>query len=134
MRSAVNKREALACIFDSCAADVVVLTETWLTDKILSEELFHCDKNYVVHRHDRDLKSGGGVLIAVADNIVSYRISLLSSLEVVCVRIVINHQNILLCACYRSPSAPSTFCDELHDILNFLVSEFPVTVIPFRRF
>lgn len=31
----------------------------------------------------------------------------------------------MLCACYRSPSAPSTFWDELHDILNFLVSEFP---------
>lgn len=77
---AVNKREALASIFDSYAADVAVLTETWLTDKIISDELFHCDKNYVVHPRDRDLKSGGGVLIVVADNIVSYRIPLLSSL------------------------------------------------------
>lgn len=125
MRSLINKRDALTPIIDSCAADVVALTETWLTDKIYSEELFHCDKNYVVYRRDRDLKPGGGVLIAVADNIVSARIALTTSLELVCVRAVIDHQNTLICACYRPPNAPTTFCDELHDVLNFLVSEFP---------
>lgn len=40
VRSVLNKRGALSSIFDDCAADVVVLTETWLTPNIASVELF----------------------------------------------------------------------------------------------
>lgn len=49
--------------------DIIVLTETWLNDSVLSRELF--DDRYVVYRRDRQTsgfcskKEGGGVLIAV---------------------------------------------------------------------
>uniref|UniRef100_A0A1Y1M7D6 Uncharacterized protein n=1 Tax=Photinus pyralis TaxID=7054 RepID=A0A1Y1M7D6_PHOPY len=48
--------------------DIIILTETWLNNSILSNELF--DDRYLVFRKDRDkvtthLKDGGGVLIAI---------------------------------------------------------------------
>jgi len=48
--------------------EVIIITETWLSEGILSEELF--PPGYVIHRRDRDSRAtgktrGGGVLIAV---------------------------------------------------------------------
>ena len=58
----------------SCESyDIVILTETWLNDSVMSAELF--DSRYVVYRRDRDSKKkdGGGVLIAVLKKINSKR-------------------------------------------------------------
>jgi hypothetical protein len=57
--------------------EVIILTETWLNDGILNEELF--DDRYVVYRRDRSStgfhgnKDGGGVLIAILKSIHSVR-------------------------------------------------------------
>ena len=52
----------------------MVLTETWLNDEILSQQLF--GNGYSVYRNDRDPTStgknrGGGVLIAVSKRLSS---------------------------------------------------------------
>lgn len=55
--------------------DIICLCETWLTEAILSSELF--DERYRVIRRDRDANffnlynknHGGGVLIALAKNL-----------------------------------------------------------------
>ena len=57
-------------------SDVIVLTETWLNDEILSSQLF--SQRYTVYRKDRDsIRSGksrgGGVLIAVSNRLTSSR-------------------------------------------------------------
>lgn len=54
--------------------DVIVLTETWLNDQILSPQLF--GSSYTVFRNDRNRRNsrksrGGGVLIAVSTRISS---------------------------------------------------------------
>lgn len=129
VRSVLNKRDALSSIFDDCAADVVVLTETWLTPSIANAELFSCENNYTVYRCDRDESPGGGVLIAVADYIVSSPVVIASPLEFVCVSVHVNYQNVIICGCYRPPSATPLFCEQLHDVLNDIVKRHPHTPV-----
>lgn len=50
---------------------MIVLTETWVSSKLDSRELFSCQNDYTVYRQDRCGRLGVGTLIAVADNIVS---------------------------------------------------------------
>lgn len=40
IRSVSSKRDELSSVIDSCDADVVVLTETWLSAKVGSNEFF----------------------------------------------------------------------------------------------
>jgi exonuclease III len=46
----------------SCQNDVILLTETWLNDNVLSSEIFN--DQYRVFRSDRKTGRGGGVLSA----------------------------------------------------------------------
>lgn len=60
----------------SCDYDVVTLTETWLCEGILDDELF--DSRYCVWRRDRDYTAtkqtrGGGVAIAVKRSLITSR-------------------------------------------------------------
>lgn len=72
--------------------DIIVITETWLHDKIDSAEYF--DKFYNVYRHDRCHTSsvkqkGGGVLIAVRADYKSELISLQHTdlIEQICIKL-----------------------------------------------
>lgn len=120
-----NKRDALSSLIDTCTADIVILTETWLSSKIADSEIFECEGMYKFYRFNRDSRSGGGVLIAVRDSIISSVIPLNLSLEFVCARVHVRNKDFIFCACYRPPASSSTFCSELHDVLNRLVVRFP---------
>lgn len=124
-RSVLNKRAALSAHIDSCSADIVILSETWLSAKVQSSEIFDCEKKYALYRYDRDVRVGGGVLIAVNEEFPSSSVPVVSALEVVCVRITIDNRDCIFCACYRPPTAPRSFCDELHDVLNNIVMRYP---------
>ena len=64
-----GKRASLANRIASTLPDVVIGTETWLTPQITSASCF--PDTYTVYRKDRVGKTGGGVLIAVKNNIES---------------------------------------------------------------
>lgn len=121
----MNKRATLSSAIDSCSADIIVLTETWLSAKIKSSEIFDCDKAYRTYRYDRDVRIGGGVLVAVNEAFNSSVVPIRSSLEIVCVRIIFSCRDYILCACYRSPAPSPSFCSELHDVLNLLIVRYP---------
>lgn len=76
-----------------CSYDVIILTETWLTDGILDSELFN--EHYTVWRRDRnsDLTGqsrGGGVLIATRKDLkVSLQPSFNSSVEDLWVTLIV---------------------------------------------
>lgn len=110
---------------DTCVADIVVLTETWLLSEVKNCELFSCEKKYTVYRHDRSDRSGGGVLIAVSEGINSYVVPIQSELEFLCTCVTLNHHDVIVCACYRPLLSAPTFCDELYDCLNKVVSRHP---------
>lgn len=103
----------------------MILTETWLSAKLSCSEIFQCQKSFCFYRCDRGARSGGGVLIAVADHLQSFHIPLATPLEVTCACIRIKHQNAIFCVCYRPPNAPSSFCSDLHDALNTIIVRFP---------
>ncbi|XP_055605325.1 uncharacterized protein LOC129753526 [Uranotaenia lowii] len=87
--------------------DVIVLTETWLNEEINSLQLF--GQHYSVYRKDRDpltsgKKSGGGVLIAIANRLSSESIPLThNDLEHICVKIAFSQHSLYIGAVYLSP-------------------------------
>ena len=87
--------------------DIITVTETWLNDNISNNEIF--PTGYNVIRKDRSSgKRGGGVLIALLNNINYNLVSLgawSNELEIAAVEIELNNtKKSLICACYRPPN------------------------------
>lgn len=99
-------------------ADLIALTEIWLSSKISNTELFHCEKRYVVYRSDRSDRVGGGALLAVDERFDCYCIPIISNIESVWCCLNVYFKNVIVGVCYRSPSSDASFCDSLHDCLN----------------
>lgn len=118
-------RDELSSLIDSSNSDIVVLTETWLSGKIRNSEIFNCQKQYIIYRCDREDRAGGGVLIAVADNVISSLIDISTQLECIWISLFANNKRLILGVCYRPPSMNSSFCEELHDSVNKIIMRFP---------
>jgi hypothetical protein len=69
-RSLVHKTDKLQLL--ACDVDIVAVTETWLKPCILDSELLS-NLEFTIHRRDRTLRAGGGVMLAVRNNIISIR-------------------------------------------------------------
>jgi len=97
--------------FSSAASydyDLVILTETWLKDWIFDAEYF--TNSYSVYRKDRDLRRGGGVLIATKNDKLSSEELVLAGtekLEYVCVKASTKLHNIYVYCAYIPPNSPS---------------------------
>ena len=68
-RSVVNKRLDLLAMLSESSSDIVI-TETFLDDSIVDSEII--PENYSVFRRDRN-RHGGGVLVAISDNLSAVR-------------------------------------------------------------
>lgn len=121
----MKNRDDLCAFLDTVEADIVVLTETWLSAKIPNHELFTCNKVFTCYRADRGQRTGGGVLIAVSDDLQSSVINISTPLEMIWVSIGSNHRRIIVGVCYRPPSFDNTFASALHDALNIVIIRFP---------
>ena len=60
-RSLVHKTDKLQSL--ACDVDIVAVTETWLKPCILDSELLS-NLELTIHRRDRTLRAGGGVMLA----------------------------------------------------------------------
>ena len=89
-------------VYDN-AYDVIGVTETWLTDYITDSEIL--DTGYMIFRCDRIEQMGGGVLIAVKNDLNCCRRSdLETDLEMVCIELnLLGSSKILLSTVYRPP-------------------------------
>ena len=67
-QSAKNKQAEIINLIDSTKPDVIFGTETWLDASIKDSQVF--PDGYNIYRSDRKI-NGGGVLIAVKDNLVT---------------------------------------------------------------
>lgn len=101
------------------------MTETWLHAHVRDQEIFDDATNFHMYRCDRTVRRGGGVLLAVSKDTPSSCIHINTELELVWAIVTIGHHKIILGVCYRSPSSPSTFVDELHDAINIVCTRFP---------
>lgn len=69
----------MSSVIDRCTADIVILTEIWLSGKIADNKMckyFYC--------FNRDFNAGGGVLIAILDSILSSVVPANIPSEIVC--------------------------------------------------
>lgn len=107
MRGLRTKTKAFSKNVAASDYDIVILTETWLTDQHLDSELFA--QNFNVCRYDRKATIGGGVLIAANnDAVVSERIDIPIDdveLECVCVKLLGGKTGIFIYAFYIPPNA-----------------------------
>lgn len=101
MRTKLN--DIYRCILND-NFDIIIFTETWLKDSINNKEFI--DDRYVVYRRDRKSSpstkcDGGGALIAVLNNIKSYR---MCAWETICedmwVNLLIGSATVSICAVY----------------------------------
>lgn len=124
MRSVGNKRESLSSLIDTCSADIVILTETWLSNQIANHEVFECERSYKFFHRDCEQQTGCGLLIAIHDTISCGEITISTHLEFVRARITVDSKDFISSAYYRSPSSTNTFCNEVSNILSNLAQHF----------
>lgn len=98
--------------------DIYILTESWLNDSVFDGEIF--DSRYTVYRRDRNAMNGGGVLIAVSNDIISHRMTMWeSSCEdlwvTVDIKILGKSKHIAICALYLPPPVSK---DKLEDFIS----------------
>lgn len=125
IRSVINKRDSLASAIDTTCADVVVLTETWLHSQVQNNEIFQTTRNFTIYRCDRNNRQGGGVLLAISEDLKSHCIHIPSNLEILWAIIELGYQKIIVGVCYRPPDHTSDFINDLHDITHTVSSRYP---------
>lgn len=114
--------------------DCIVLTETWLNETILDNEIV--PSNYNLFRKDRDpIRSGksrgGGVAVLVKSEFPSFRCQNLESQhEQLIVKIQINRNTtIALCALYIPPASNNAVYDESLGCLEKLANDYNNEVV-----
>ena len=118
MRSLVNKLSLFQSFVYSNDFEILCVCETWLSDNIYDHEILPV--NFVLYRKDRPSR-GGGVLIAVANSYYSVVLPSPSDLEIVTVKVGIDHE-LIICCVYVPPSASHTYVGLLIDYLTDLQS------------
>jgi len=97
---------------------IVCITETWLTSEIFDNEIL--PNGYSIYRKDRDSR-GGGVLLAIKNNITGSQMPSPSDLEIVTV--LVSTQNpLIICAIYIPPNSDDTYHEQLCNYLTDLVN------------
>ena len=116
-RSAVNKIDQFHAMVDSVKPDIIVGTESWLRPDTMNSEIF--PSNYIVYRRDRDT-SGGGVFIAVIDEILStHQQHLETSCEMAWAKIsVVGCKDLYVCSYYRPKADDRDSLDLLFSSLD----------------
>ena len=96
---------------------IVAITETWLKSYILDSEILPTGCN--IFRNDRHSR-GGGIMLAVKDNITSKLIGKHSSLEAIVVSVLCNNKDITICLLYVPPDANQSHHETLLEYLSSL--------------
>lgn len=129
VRSIVKKRDSFNSLVDTCNADIIAITETWLHSNVHDAELYNNSSRFTTYRCDRTLRQGGGVLLAISKSIISYPINVRTELETVWAYLELGHRKIVVGVCYRPPNHPPNFVAELHDVINTVVTRHPTATI-----
>ena len=110
-----GKKHHLAALIDSTNPHILIVTETKLSNRISSSEIF--DDRYSVIRRDRNTK-GGGVLVAVSNALDGYEVDV--KIETESVYVMLHSKNqppTLVGAVYRPPDHKINY---LKDVLSEL--------------
>ncbi len=97
----------------SATPDIIGVTETWLNDSILNNEILPYD--YSIFRKDRNSR-GGGVLLAIHISIPTKLIPSPPNLEIIVVELI--HVKCIVCSVYSPTVNLTTFTDTLSFLSN----------------
>lgn len=109
----------------SSDSNLLILTETWLTDDITDNEVLADLPNFTLFRSDRKNARGGGVLIAARRHLSCTHLNVSSDLEIIWLICRAAPESVLLGVCYRPPHKTPNFSRQLNDILATLTTEHP---------
>ncbi|XP_065895943.1 uncharacterized protein [Dysidea avara] len=118
-RSLVNKLSNFQSFICSSDFSILCITETWLSKDIFDNEII--PSGYTIYRKDRDSR-GGGVLLAVKDNITSSQLSSPPHVEILTVLISTSNP-FIISVVYIPPNSSDTYHELLHSYLTNLVDE-----------
>lgn len=79
----LNKSKLLSSAVDTCNADIIALTETWLHPETEDGETFFATRHFSIFRHDHSERQGGGVFLGIRKDLPSHVVQVASSLETV---------------------------------------------------
>lgn len=106
------------------SADLVWVTETWLTKDIENTEILH--NEYSIYRNDRESRAGGGVMLAVkSSSFISSRevVDLKADIEVISTELITNSKlKFVICCCYRPPNADHSWLEKFNSFMAQLSS------------
>ena len=119
-QSFFNKRIEFANYLHDFNVDIVLGTETWLSDDIKNSEL--CLYNYDIFRKDR-ISRGGGVFIAVKKCLFSDVIESCNDIESLFVKVKVKgRKSVIFGSVYRPPDSSLDFCtktvNQIYKIYN----------------
>ena len=109
----MNKIDSFQSFVYSSDYNIICVTETWLTDQLSNTEIL--PTNYTLFRNDRHSR-GGGVLIAVSNDVPSRLITCHTDIELLSVEINLSPK--LLVVCLYIP--PNCSYDYQHKVLTSL--------------
>ena len=111
-----NKVVETQVLIEDVDPDIIVGTETWLSNDILSSEVL--PTNYNVFRRDRN-DSHGGVLLAVKNDLVCTPIYTSKNSELLAIKLQVSKsRSIIITAVYRPPNCTSE--DQAKDLVDQL--------------
>lgn len=122
-RSLYHKTDILKAIMHTCSAEIIIGTETWLSEDVTSSEL-SLPSSLVIFRKDRTGSRGGGVVVAINEIYHPSPISVDSPLEIVWASCHIGHVACVIGACYRPPDSNSEFPELLGDAIEQVTQKF----------
>ena len=115
--SILNKLPSFYDLIHTYDPDIIVGCKSWLTNDILSSEIF--PSNYTIFRKDRTLQHGGGVFLACRDSLSCVDIHLNNNCEaVVCQISLQNNRSLIICSFYRPPSNNMEYATELCNLFR----------------
>ncbi len=115
VRSLANKLVNFQSFIYSSLPDIIGVTETWLNDSIMNNEILPYD--YSIYRKDRGQGTrGGGVLLAIHNSIPTKLIASPSNLELIAVELI--QMKCTVCTVYLPPNVD---LDIFTNTLSFLI-------------
>ena len=124
-RSLVNKLSNFQSFICSSDFSILCITETWLSKDIFDNEII--PSGYTIYRKDRDSR-GGGILLAVKDNITSSQLSSPPHVEILTVLISTSNP-FIISVVYIPPNSSDTYHELLHSYLTNLVNESSTIIL-----
>lgn len=115
-RSLNHKLPFLQSITYCKSPNVVVITETWLSEFTGNSEIF--PSQYTIYRRDRPAR-GGGILLAVSDHIPSTLLLTSPSEEIIVVKLFTS-LHIYLCCVYIPPHSPLSVFNAVFNCLHVI--------------